>query len=69
MLNGAYAHDLQVLNACVTPGCYNFHLLLVEYLEQFQQKTLNPTQVDGLCKDEIVQYSLAMAPRTVVAES
>jgi hypothetical protein len=22
MHDGAYAHDLQMLNACVTPGCY-----------------------------------------------
>jgi hypothetical protein len=23
MHNDAYAHDLQMLNACLTPGCYN----------------------------------------------
>jgi hypothetical protein len=23
MHDGAYVHDLQMLNACVTPGCYN----------------------------------------------
>jgi hypothetical protein len=29
MHDGAYAHDLQTLNACVTPGCYRcLHLVL-----------------------------------------
>ena len=36
---------------------------------QFQHKALNPTQVAILCKDDISQHRLAMAPRTAAAET
>jgi hypothetical protein len=32
---------------------------------QFQQKALNPIQVATLCKDDIMQDRIAMAPRVV----
>jgi hypothetical protein len=35
---------------------------------QFQHKALNPRQVAILCKDDIMQYMMAMAPRTEAAE-
>jgi len=35
---------------------------------QFQQKALNPRQVTTLCKDDIMQYRLIMAPRTEAAK-
>jgi hypothetical protein len=56
MHDNAYAHDLQVLNACVTPGCYTRDSARIDHGEhRHEMTTPTPDQRATTCYARILK--------------